>query len=129
MYKRQHLVYVNSIGKKALNDVSLKLRKGEILSVAGVEGNGQAELAAILTGMKKPVSGCVKVQGENIEKFEPAVLRRHHLTYIPEDRMTNGCASVSYTHLDVYKRQGVHDREPSRPGQAAQSEDRQAVPV
>ena len=89
----EHLVYVNSIGKKALNDVSLKLRKGEILSVAGVEGNGQAELAAILTGMKKPVSGCVKVQGENIEKFEPAVLRRHHLTYIPEDRMTNGCAS------------------------------------
>lgn len=89
----EHLVYVNSIGKKALNDVSLKLRKGEILSVAGVEGNGQAELAAVLTGMKRPVGGSLKVQGEEIKRFEPAVLRSHHLTYIPEDRMTNGCAA------------------------------------
>lgn len=88
----EKLVYVNSIGKKALDNVSLKLRKGEILSIAGVEGNGQAELAAVLTGMKKPVSGTVRIQGEQIQKFEPAVLREHNLTYIPEDRMTNGCA-------------------------------------
>lgn len=89
----EHLVYVNSMGKKALNDVSLKLRKGEILSVAGVEGNGQSELAAILTGMKKPINGRLKVRGEEIKRFEPAVLRKQRLTYIPEDRMTNGCAA------------------------------------
>lgn len=89
----KNLVYVNSIGKKALNDVSLKLRKGEILSVAGVEGNGQAELAAVLTGMKKPVSGTLCIGAEEIKEFEPAVLRRKKLTYIPEDRMTNGCAA------------------------------------
>ncbi len=87
------LVYVNGIGKKALDGVSLKLRKGEILSVAGVEGNGQSELAAVLTGMKKPVSGSVKVRGKEIEEFEPAVFRENKLTYIPEDRMTNGCAA------------------------------------
>lgn len=87
------LVYVNSIGKKSLDGVSLKLRKGEILSIAGVEGNGQAELAAILTGMKKPVGGRLNVLGKEIEEFEPAVLRNNKVTYIPEDRMTNGCAA------------------------------------
>jgi simple sugar transport system ATP-binding protein len=87
-----NLVYVNGIGKKMLDDVSLRLRKGEILSVAGVEGNGQAELAAILTGMKKPISGTLKVRGEEIQEFKPSVLRKNRLTYIPEDRMTNGCA-------------------------------------
>jgi simple sugar transport system ATP-binding protein len=88
----RNLVYVNNIGKKALNGVSLNLRKGEILSVAGVEGNGQAELAAVLTGMKRPVAGTLKVLGEAVEEFEPAVLRKRKLAYIPEDRMTNGCA-------------------------------------
>lgn len=88
----RNLVYVNNIGKKALNGVSLNLRKGEILSVAGVEGNGQAELAAVLTGMKKPAAGTLKVLGKVVEEFEPSVLRKMKLTYIPEDRMTNGCA-------------------------------------
>ena len=88
----RNLVYVNNIGKKALNGVSLNLRKGEILSVAGVERNGQAELAAVLTGMKRPVAGTLKVLGEAVEEFEPAVLRKRKLAYIPEDRMTNGCA-------------------------------------
>lgn len=87
------LVYVNNIGKKALNGVSLKLRKGEILSVAGVEGNGQSELAAILTGMQKPTSGKIMIKGEEVKNPEPAELRGRGLTYIPEDRMTNGCAA------------------------------------
>ncbi|NLC18210.1 MAG: ABC transporter ATP-binding protein [Clostridiales bacterium] len=88
-----NLVYVNSIGKKMLDGVSLKLRKGEILSVAGVEGNGQAELAAVLTGMKAPISGTLKIFGQEIKTFTPATLRRNRLTYIPEDRMRNGCAA------------------------------------
>lgn len=89
----ENLVYVNGIGKKALDKVSLKLRKGEILSVAGVEGNGQAELAAILTGMIKPVSGSLKINGIKIESLKPAEIRKNKLVYIPEDRMVNGCAA------------------------------------
>lgn len=88
-----NLVYVNSIGKKMLDGVSLKLRKGEILSVAGVEGNGQAELAAVLTGMKAPISGTLKIFGKEIKTFNPGTLRKNKLTYIPEDRMRNGCAA------------------------------------
>lgn len=86
------LTYINNIGKKMLNDVSLKLRAGEILSVAGVEGNGQAELAAILTGLIRPMQGSVKVFDSRIETYEPAEFREGRVVYIPEDRMEVGCA-------------------------------------
>ncbi|MDD2971299.1 MAG: ABC transporter ATP-binding protein [Lachnospiraceae bacterium] len=89
----ENLVYVNNIGKKSLDGVSIKLRKGEILSVAGVEGNGQSELAGILTGMIKPLSGKVIINEKLIEEYEPSVFRSNKLSYIPEDRMTNGCAA------------------------------------
>ena len=88
-----NLVYVNGIGKKMLDGVSLKLRRGEILSVAGVEGNGQAELAEVLTGMKVPINGTIKILGKEIKTFTPATMRGNKVTYIPEDRMRNGCAA------------------------------------
>ncbi len=88
-----NLVYVNGIGKKMLDGVSLKLRRGEILSVAGVEGNGQAELAEVLTGMKVPINGTIKILGKEIKTFTPATMRSNKVTYIPEDRMRNGCAA------------------------------------
>lgn len=88
----RNLTYINDIGKRALNGVSLKLRKGEILGVAGVEGNGQAELAAVLTGMLKPTEGVLTINDQVVEKFDPINIRRNDLTYIPEDRMSNGCA-------------------------------------
>ena len=89
----ENLVYVNSIGKKMLDNVSLKLRKGEILSVAGVEGNGQAELAEVLTGMRTPLNGRIKILGKEIQSFTPGTMRSSEVTYIPEDRMRNGCAA------------------------------------
>ncbi len=88
----ENITYVNNIGKKMLDNVSLKLRAGEILSVAGVEGNGQSELAAILTGMIKPMNGTVQVFDTKIEKYEPAEFRKNRVVYIPEDRMEVGCA-------------------------------------
>lgn len=89
----ENLTYVNSIGKKMLDNVSLKLRAGEILSVAGVEGNGQSELAEVLTGMKKPMLGQVKISGMEVLDYSPAEFRRKQVVYIPEDRMTVGCAA------------------------------------
>ena len=88
----ENITYVNNIGKKMLDNVSLKLRAGEILSVAGVEGNGQSELAAILTGMIKPMNGTVQIFDAKIEKYEPAEFRKNRVVYIPEDRMEVGCA-------------------------------------
>ena len=89
----ENLTYVNSIGKKMLDNVSLKLRAGEILSVAGVEGNGQSELAEVLTGMKKPMLGQVKISGMEVLDYSPAEFRRKQVVYIPEDRMAVGCAA------------------------------------
>lgn len=86
------ITYINNIGKKMLDKVSLKLRSGEILSVAGVEGNGQSELAEVLSGMKKPVSGFVKILDHEILEFDPASFRKRQVVYIPEDRMAVGCA-------------------------------------
>ncbi len=86
------LNYTNKLGKRMLQDVSLELREGQILSVAGVEGNGQAELAAILAGLLTPLSGDVYIRDHKIEDWSPRNFRKHHITYIPEDRMTVGCA-------------------------------------
>lgn len=89
----ENLIYINSIGKKALNDVSIKIRAGEILGVAGVEGNGQSELAATLIGLLQPTSGSISIDGNKIEKLNPKNIRGNGITYIPEDRMKHGCAS------------------------------------
>ena len=53
----------NDKGALALNDVSFQLREGEILGIAGVAGNGQTELAEVLSGMRKVSNGRVIVQG------------------------------------------------------------------
>ena len=63
------------------------------MSVAGVEGNGQSELAEVLTGMKKPMLGQVKISGMEVLDYSPAEFRRKQVVYIPEDRMAVGCAA------------------------------------
>ena len=78
-------------GLHALRDVSLQIRAGEILGVAGVDGNGQAELAEVLTGLRKADSGKVSVEGRDITDM--SVFDRRHkvgLSYVPEDRHSTG---------------------------------------
>ena len=55
--------YENEYGKKMLNGVSFSVRKGEILGIAGVEGNGQRELVSMLFDMVPPDSGTITVEG------------------------------------------------------------------
>lgn len=83
----------NDRGLQALRDVSLTVRAGEIFGIAGVDGNGQAELAEVITGLRKLSSGEVIVHGRNIENH--SVAQRRHLTgmgFIPEDRQGSGLA-------------------------------------
>lgn len=74
----------------ALDNISLSLRAGEILGIAGVAGNGQAELAEILTGMRKVASGIVLVQGRDVTNASPREMIEHGVAHIPEDRMGSG---------------------------------------
>ncbi|MFN8661347.1 MAG: ABC transporter ATP-binding protein [Thermomicrobiales bacterium] len=77
-------------GKAALDGVDFALRRGEILGVCGVEGNGQAELIEVLAGLRQPDSGAVLLKGKDVTALGPNPRRDMGLSYIPEDRHGRG---------------------------------------
>lgn len=81
---------LNNKNLPALRDISFSVREGEILGIAGVEGNGQTELAEVLTGLRKAQSGTVKLNGQVITNCSPRVIREHGTGHIPEDRQRRG---------------------------------------
>lgn len=86
--------YDNEYGKPMLNGVSLKVRGGEILGIAGVEGNGQKELVEMLFDMNRPDSGRIEVEGESITGKGQRYIRGLGVSHIPEDRMLFGVAGT-----------------------------------
>ena len=74
----------------ALDNISFSMQAGEILGIAGVAGNGQTELAEVLTGMRKVVSGKVLLQGSDLTNASPREMIKHGIGHIPEDRMGSG---------------------------------------
>ncbi|MBM2847574.1 MAG: heme ABC transporter ATP-binding protein [Chloroflexi bacterium RBG_16_63_12] len=82
----------NDKGRPALRNLSLTVRAGEIVGVAGVAGNGQSELAEVITGLRHCTAGRVLVQGEDITN-RPARLAIHKgVAHVPEDRAHVGSA-------------------------------------
>lgn len=79
--------------KLVLNDVSLTIRSGEIMGVAGVEGNGQRELVHYLTGRDTVEKGKIFIEGEDIGNHTIRQIRDKKVSHIPEDRMADGAAS------------------------------------
>ncbi len=80
----------DSRGVRVLKDLSLEVKKGEILGIAGVDGNGQKELVEVLTGLIKPDSGNVNLGGKDITGFTPKAAIDAGLSSIPEDRHKRG---------------------------------------
>ncbi len=78
------------IGEGKLNGVSMEVRAGEILGVAGVEGNGQRELAESLIGLRTPESGTIELEGVAIAGKAVFDIRNAGVGYIPEDRHEQG---------------------------------------
>ena len=74
----------------ALRDISFSVREGEILGIAGVEGNGQTELVEVLTGLRKAQSGQVELNGQVITNYSPRLVRESGTGHIPEDRQRRG---------------------------------------
>jgi len=72
-------------GREVLKNVSFSLRRGEILGVAGVVGNGQSELAEVLAGLVAPTSGRIIVGGRVFTKLTPALARQAGIAHIPEN--------------------------------------------
>ncbi|CDM55921.1 MULTISPECIES: ABC transporter ATP-binding protein [Rhizobium] len=69
-----------------VDNVSFDVRAGEIVGIAGVAGNGQSELLEAIAGIRKPHSGEIFLDGQTIDKADPARLRELGLAHIPEDR-------------------------------------------
>ncbi|MFJ3900635.1 ABC transporter ATP-binding protein [Streptomyces sp. NPDC090025] len=77
-------------GRRLLDDVSLTIHKGEILGIAGVEGNGQTELIEALMGMNSPDAGVISLDGQDISGISVRKRREGGIGYIPEDRHRHG---------------------------------------
>ena len=87
--------YVNEWGKKMLDKVSLSVRRGEILGIAGVEGNGQKELVDMLFQLNTPNAGSITVNGQSILGMSQRKLRESGVSLVPEDRMIYGIAGAA----------------------------------
>src|SRR5260370_8209020 len=86
--KAEHLSLVDARGVRVLDDVSLALRAGEIVGIAGVSGNGQTELLQILAGIRAPTSGTLTVRGAAIlatHPSDPAATRALRPPPLPAD--------------------------------------------
>lgn len=86
------LAYSNAAGKKTLDRVRFAVREGHILGIAGVEGNGQAELVKALTGHLPGATGTIDVAGSAVAGQGIKAVRGLGVAYIPEDRMRQGAA-------------------------------------
>jgi len=75
-----------------LRDLSLSIRAGEVYGVAGVEGNGQTELAEVIMGLRLPHKGRISLLGEDVTRLPTAEVRRRGVAFIPEDRHRRGLA-------------------------------------
>lgn len=89
------LEYTNEWNKKMLNRLSFDVRKGEILGIAGVEGNGQRELVDMLFNLNTPDSGTATVNGQSVIGQPQRKIRDLGVSLIPEDRMTFGMAGTA----------------------------------
>ena len=95
-YQAEKLTTINDFGKNVLNEVSFEVKSGEILGIAGVEGNGQSELVKVLTGVMLAKQGKVLIDGRDITNLWPKQLRESGLGIIPEDRYGQGlCRTMS----------------------------------
>ncbi len=77
---------------KAVRDVTLQVQAGEILGIAGVEGNGQRELVEAIVGLRPAVSGTIKVKGRDISHMSVRQRRETGIACVPEDRYVRGVA-------------------------------------
>jgi simple sugar transport system ATP-binding protein len=73
-----------------VNGVSFDVRKGEVLGIAGVQGNGQTELVYALTGLTQPVSGEIRIMGKPLHHTSPRAILERGVAHIPEDRQKHG---------------------------------------
>ena len=123
LLQASHLQIQDAMRVVRLNDVSLTLRAGEIVGVAGVSGNGQSELIDVLSGLLKPAAGSMTVVGQTFGPahwLDPHLARALGLAHVPEDRHARALvmdfvawesAVLGYDGLPEYANRGWMDHE------------------
>jgi simple sugar transport system ATP-binding protein len=89
------LVVGGDRGEVAVEHLSLTVRPGEIVGLAGVQGNGQDELVQCIAGLRRPLSGTIEICGKSIAGSEPRTCRAAGLAYVPADRGRVGLSMAS----------------------------------
>jgi len=85
-----NLVVADKFQNVVVDDVSLEIRAGEILGVAGVQGNGQTELVEAVTGLAKIADGKITLLGQDVSKATPRQITELGSAHVPEDRQADG---------------------------------------
>jgi ABC-type uncharacterized transport system ATPase subunit len=89
----QALCVLGDRGEEAIRNVTIAVREGEIVGVAGVAGNGQRELAEAITGMRSPSSGSIDVGGRKLRTGDPRAAIAVGIAHVPEDRLGTAVAA------------------------------------
>lgn len=93
----EHMTVPSKLHKNnAVKDVSLQVRRGEIVCIAGIDGNGQTEFVHALTGLEKITGGRILFNGQDISKASIRERSKHGMSHIPEDRHKHGLV-LDYT--------------------------------
>lgn len=107
----------DSQGVCRLDAIDFSVRRGEIVGIAGVEGNGQSELVAVLSGMTAATEGAFSVEARQMTKLSPRALTAAGIGVVPEDRHREGCVpgmslslNLALNRLASFRRFGLIDR-------------------
>lgn len=112
---------LNQRGLKALNGINLSIHSGEILGIAGVAGNGQEELAEVITGLIKPTQGKIILKGEDVTGKSPLEMIKAGVSFIPADRIGMGTvgnmAVAENLAMKGYRNEPINEKGVLRPKQ------------
>jgi ABC-type uncharacterized transport system ATPase subunit len=95
----ENLVINDDRSNVAVKGVSFDVRAGEVLGIAGVQGNGQTQLVETLTGLRRVESGVIKIAGQDAANASPRVITEMGVAHVPEDRQRDGLV-LSYPLTD-----------------------------
>lgn len=95
----QDLSVKDDRGNVTVDGVSFEVKAGEVLGIAGVQGNGQTELVEALTGLRQAESGAVKIAGQDVSHASPRQITELGVAHVPEDRQRDGLV-LSYPITD-----------------------------
>jgi simple sugar transport system ATP-binding protein len=123
LIKVENLQYFDDAGVERVKSVNFSVRQGEVVGIAGVSGNGQSEILGLLSGILKPVSGTIHMNGSDIDAehaLDPQHVRAIGVGHIPEDRHKQGLINkfeakeayiLGYHHLPEYNKGLLQDKQ------------------